>query len=218
MQTKAQKIEQMRASNADFAHLYEEIMDDDGTVVPAVDVSQVARRNLRQMVPYNTSHPVGTIVVDPQQRYLFLVMDNGQAMRYGIGVAKAGLEFEGGATVGRKAAWPSWTPTAEMMKREPKRYGQWGGGMKGGIENPLGARALYLYRGNRDTLYRIHGTNEPWSIGEMVSSGCIRLFNQDILDLYKRVPTGSRVVVLGTGSGNRYNVAASESILNEDIE
>lgn len=184
--------------NADLAPLYGEVHDN-GSVVPAVDVSEVKRRNLRQMVAYETREPVGTVIVDPHARFLYLVMPEGQAMRYGIGVAKAGLAFQGRAYVGRKASWPGWTPTAAMIKREPKRYGPYAGGLKGGISNPLGARALYLYKDGADTLYRIHGTNEPWSIGERVSSGCIRLFNQDILDLFNRVPTSTRVVVLSPG-------------------
>ena len=117
-------------------------------------------------------------------------------MRYGIGVGKAGLEFEGGARIGRKAEWPRWTPTPNMIAREPERNLKWAGGMEPGLTNPLGPRALYLHKDGKDTLFRIHGTSEPWSIGKAVSSGCVRLFNQDIIDLYSRVPTGSRVVVL----------------------
>ncbi len=186
--------------NAEFASLYAAVQDGD-TVIPAINVAQVDRQYLRQVVDYPTYYPVGTVVVDPYSRFLYLVMENGKAMRYGIGVAKAGLEFQGQADVGRKAQWPGWTPTRDMIAREPERYGPYAGGLPGGLDNPLGARALYLYQGGRDTLYRIHGTNEPWSIGKSVSSGCIRLFNQDILDLYARVPTGSRVVVLGQQYG-----------------
>ena len=122
--------------------------------------------------------------------------EGGRAIRYGIGVGKEGLAWSGRARVGRKAAWPRWTPTASMIRREPERNARWAGGMEGGLSNPLGARALYLYDNGRDTMYRIHGTTEPWSIGQSVSSGCIRLFNQDIIDLYSRVPVGSPVVVL----------------------
>lgn len=172
-------------------------MDDNGTLIPAVDVSKIKKSNLRQVVDYRTKEPVGTIVVDPHARYLYLVMEGGKAMRYGVGVAKSGLEYQGDADILRKASWPGWTPTPDMIKREPDRYQKLAGGMEGGLKNPLGARALYLYRNGQDTLYRIHGTNEPWSIGKSVSSGCIRLLNQDIIDLHKRVPKGSRVVVLG---------------------
>lgn len=170
--------------------------EDNGWNVPAVDVDKVDPKYLRQIVDYRTEYPVGTIVVDPHARFLYLVMEDGKAMRYGVGVAKAGLEFEGEATIERKAEWPRWTPTQNMIRREPERYGPVAGGVEGGIENPLGARALYLFEGGKDTLYRLHGTTEPWSIGKSVSSGCIRLFNQDIIDLHSRVPRGARVVVL----------------------
>lgn len=188
-----------------YVQMYSAV-NDDGTVVPAIDVSKIDERNLRQIVDYETDEPVGTIVVDPYARFLYLVMENGKAMRYGVGVAKAGMEFEGEADIARKAEWPSWTPTQNMIRREPERYGPLADGLEGGLHNPLGARALYLYKNGRDTLYRIHGTTEPWSIGKSVSSGCIRLFNQDIIDLHKRVPKGTRVVVLDaqqSGKGER---------------
>lgn len=171
-------------------------VQDDGWNVQGIDVSKVDPRYLRQIVDYNSPYPAGTIVVDPYERFLYLVMENGKAMRYGVGVARSGMEFAGKAEIARKAEWPRWTPTQAMIKREPERYGKVADGLDGGISNPLGARALYLYKNGRDTLYRIHGTNEPWSIGKAVSSGCIRLFNQDIIDLASRVPPGSRVVVL----------------------
>ncbi|MFC3073025.1 L,D-transpeptidase [Shinella pollutisoli] len=164
--------------------------------LPATDIARVDPKYLRQQVAYPTAEPTGTIVIDTQNRFLYLVQENGMAMRYGIGVGKAGLEFEGAARVGRKAEWPRWTPTPAMIAREPERNAQWAGGMEPGLTNPLGPRALYLFQDGRDTLFRIHGTTEAWSIGRAVSSGCIRLFNQDIIDLYGRVPTGSRVVVL----------------------
>lgn len=148
----------------------------------------------RQWVSYNPGEPPGTIVVDPHHRFLFLLFPNGEALRYGVGVGRQGFSWAGRARVGRKAKWPTWTPTKNMIRRDPK-LARWAGGMRGGPRNPLGARALYLYRGGRDTLYRIHGTNEPWSIGKAVSSGCIRLLNEDIVDLYERVPVGTPVVV-----------------------
>lgn len=178
-----------------MAHMYGAVVDGD-TRLPAIDVSTIEPKYLRQVVDYQTDQKPGTIVVDPEARFLYLVMENGKAMRYGVGVGKEGLEFKGSASVSRKASWPGWTPTPDMIKREPERYKPWSSGMDGGIKNPLGARALYLYKGGKDTLYRIHGTNEPQSIGHAVSSGCIRLFNQDIIDLHSRVPKGSRVVVL----------------------
>jgi lipoprotein-anchoring transpeptidase ErfK/SrfK len=152
-------------------------------------------------VTYVTHERPGTIVIDTAARHLYLVLENGMALRYGIGVGKEGLEFEGSARVGRKAQWPRWTPTKDMIAREPERYGAVAGGVEPGLDNPLGPRALYLYQGDRDTLFRIHGTSEPWSIGKAVSSGCIRLFNQDIIDLHARVPTDTPVVVLQDGAG-----------------
>lgn len=164
--------------------------------LPATDITKVDSKFFRQQVRYDTPERPGTIVVDTANRFLYLVQEDGMAMRYGIGVGKAGLEFEGAARVGRKAEWPRWTPTQSMIEREPERNAQWAGGMEPGLTNPLGPRALYLFQGDRDTLFRIHGTSEPWSIGLAVSSGCIRLFNNDIIDLYSRVPVGAPVVVL----------------------
>ncbi len=163
--------------------------------VDAIDLTDVDPKYRRQVVDYKTPYAPGTLVVDINNRYLYLVQKDGKATRYGVGVGKQGYMFSGNATVGRKAEWPQWTPTPNMIRREPKRYGPYAGGLPGGETNPLGPRALYLYQGNRDTLFRIHGTTEPWSIGKQVSSGCIRLLNQDIIDLYDRVPSGTRVVV-----------------------
>lgn len=169
---------------------------DDRFPIPAVDVSKVDPRYLRQIVPYDGRHHPGSIVVDPAERFLYLVQENGQALRYGCGVGKAGFDYNGDAVIARKAQWPRWTPTQNMIALEPERYGPYAGGVEGGIANPLGARALYLYKDGRDTLYRIHGTNAPSTIGRSVSSGCIRLFNQDIVDLHRRVPVGTSVTVL----------------------
>ncbi len=164
--------------------------------VAAADLSKIDPQFWRQEVDYPTSEPIGTIVVDTQARFLYLVGANGRAMRYGIGVGKAGLEFQGVARVQYKRQWPRWTPTRDMVAREPDRYGPLANGMEPGPTNPLGPRALYLFKDGVDTLYRIHGTTEDWSIGKAVSSGCIRLLNADIIDLFSRVPPGSRVVVL----------------------
>ena len=183
--------------------------------VEAVDPRDLKMRNLRQLVDYPTKEPPGTLVVDPYKRFLYLVMEGGKAMRYGVGVGKAGFEFTGAATVARKASWPRWTPTPDMLRRDPGRNARWAGGMPGGNQNPLGARALYLFKDGKDTLYRIHGTTEPWSIGEAVSSGCIRMLNQDVIDLHRRVPTGTKVVVLGSrGTVNAQHHAASEMTSN----
>ncbi len=183
------------AVNPEMATRYAAI--DDGDVqVPAIDLRRIDPKELRQFVDYPTDQPPGTIVVDPHNRFLYLVMEGGKAMRYGVGVGKAGMEFTGTATVGYKRQWPRWTPTGDMIKRDPEHYQQWATGMEGGSGNPLGARALYLFKDGQDTLYRIHGTTEPESIGKAMSSGCIRMLNQDVIDLYSRVPSGSRVVVL----------------------
>ncbi len=138
----------------------------------------------------------GTLVIDPRKRFLYLVEKPGRARRYGVGVGRAGLAFRGTAIVGRKARWPRWTPTRNMIRRQPGKYARFANGVRGGLNNPLGARALYLYRNGRDTLYRIHGTNQPASIGRAVSNGCIRMLNRHVKDLYERVPAGAMVVVL----------------------
>ncbi|ASQ15097.1 L,D-transpeptidase [Sinorhizobium meliloti] len=122
--------------------------------------------------------------------------EGGVARRYGIGVGRAGLAWAGTAEVGRKAKWPNWRPTARMIKRDPRQYAKYANGVPGGVNNPLGSRALYLYRNGRDTYYRIHGTTEPWTIGKAVSNGCIRMLNEHVEDLYERVPIGTTVVVV----------------------
>ncbi|MBU4529326.1 MAG: L,D-transpeptidase [Hoeflea sp.] len=138
----------------------------------------------------------GTIIIDPKNHFLYLQLAASTARRYGVGVGRAGLAFKGQAKVGRKAKWPSWTPTANMIRRDPKKYARFAKGVPGGPNNPLGSRALYLYRDGRDTLYRIHGTTEPSSIGRSVSNGCIRMINNHVEDLFERVPVGAQVVVL----------------------
>jgi len=145
-------------------------------------------RFMKQEVDYSGSHKAGTIVVDTPNRFLYLVLGNGRALRYGIGVGRPGFEWAGVKTVTRKTEWPDWRPPPEMLKRRPDlpRF------MPGGPDNPMGARALYL----GSPLYRIHGTNEPETIGQNVSSGCIRMMNDDVIDLYGRVRTGAKVVVM----------------------
>ena len=171
-------------------------LDDHGQHIPALDLSEIDRSNLRATTAYPTYYRPGTLVVDISARRLFHILGNNQATRYSVGVGREhALNFRGSAVIGRKEMWPSWTPTAEMIERIPK-YAAYSGGMPGGIENPLGARALYLYRDGQDTHFRIHGTNEPYSIGTAVSSGCIRLLNHDIIDLYARVALGTPIVVL----------------------
>ncbi|MGB7285909.1 MAG: L,D-transpeptidase [Salaquimonas sp.] len=147
---------------------------------------------LPQLVAYNGKHAPGTIVIDTSQRFLFLVEANGMARRYGVGVGKAGFEWSGTEKITRRAEWPDWRPPAEMRERERKKGRDLPVVMAGGPENPLGARALYL----GSTLYRIHGTNRPDTIGKAMSSGCIRMRNEDVTDLYERVKVGTKVVVL----------------------
>jgi lipoprotein-anchoring transpeptidase ErfK/SrfK len=174
--------------------------------VPAVPLAQVDASYLRRTVHYPSNEAPGTVIVDPQNRFLYLIMGNGRAVRYGVGVGRQGFGWSGTATIRDKQEWPDWYPPREMLQRQPELMRQMstlqsGIGMAGGPRNPLGARALYLWQGNKDTLYRIHGTNEPWTIGRSVSSGCIRMLNQDVIDLYERTPLGARVVVLGSRAG-----------------
>jgi lipoprotein-anchoring transpeptidase ErfK/SrfK len=164
--------------------------------LPAIDLRKVDPRYLRQIVSYRTPEAPGTIIVDPNARFLYLVQPAKQAMRYGIGVGRAGFAWAGRAYVGWKRPWPTWTPPASMIERQPELE-EFREGMEPGLNNPLGARAVYIFQDGRDTLYRFHGTNEPASIGKAVSSGCIRMFNQDAIDLYNRVQIGAAVVVLG---------------------
>lgn len=142
----------------------------------------------RQVVDYQSNQAPGTIVIATGQKFLYLVLPDGKAMRYGIGTARDGFEWSGTHRVSNKREWPGWTPPAEMKQRQPHLPNY----MPGGINNPLGARAIYI----GSTLYRIHGTNEPWTIGQNVSSGCIRLVNADVEDLYERVKIGAKVIVL----------------------
>lgn len=150
------------------------------------------RQRTAAVVRNPTREPPGTIVIDTRSRHLYLIQHDGSAIRYGIGVGRQGFEWRGVAYVGRKSEWPRWIPPKEMLKRRPDLPEE----MDGGLENPLGARALYLFQGNKDTLFRIHGTNEPDSIGKAVSSGCIRMMNADVIDLYERVGVGTKVVVM----------------------
>lgn len=153
---------------------------------------QIAPQFLPQVVSYNSSEKAGTIIIDTQSRFLYLVLGDGKARRYGVGVGKAGFEWTGSEKITQKKEWPSWRPPAEMIAREKKKGRHLPTFMEGGPQNPLGARALYL----GSTLYRIHGTNQPWTIGQAVSSGCIRMRNQDVVDLYERARVGAKVRVI----------------------
>ena len=152
-----------------------------------------------QMVSIKSQYSVGQMLILPRSHYLYLVTAPGKAMRYGVGVGKAGLEFTGTATISVKKEWPTWRPTDEMIERDPKAYARFVGNTEaqpGGPDNPLGARALYLFQNGRDTYFRIHGTTQPSSIGRSVSNGCIRMINEHVKDLYERVPIGTTVTVL----------------------
>lgn len=169
---------------------------DAGYQLPAIPVYKVPREYRRQVVTYRTDEAPGTVIVDTGTKHLYFVMPNGKAMRYGIGVGREGFEWSGTNRITRKAEWPGWTPPPAMRKRQPDLPGH----MPGGPDNPLGARALYLYEGDQDTIYRIHGTPEPWTIGLDVSSGCIRMNNDDITDLHSRIQVGAKVIVLMQGA------------------
>lgn len=166
--------------------------------LPAVDISKVDQKFWRQEVDYPTSETKGTVIVDTPNKYLYHVLGNGRAMRYGIGVGRDGFAWAGRAVIAYKREWPRWTPPDEMVARQPalQPYSIANGGMPPGLKNPLGARAMYIHKDGRDTLYRIHGSPEAWSIGKAVSSGCIRMLNQDVIDLYNNVRDGSTIVVI----------------------
>ena len=171
-------------------------VSDGGFISPPIDTTGVDSSMLRTEVAWKGKEKPGSIVVNVPERHLYLVEAGGKAIRYGVGVGRVeGVNFRGSAIIGRKEKWPHWTPTANMMAAMP-RYRPFAGGMDGGPDNPLGARALYLYRDGHDTFFRLHGTTEPETIGQAVSSGCIRLFNQDVIDLYNRVPVGTHVTVI----------------------
>ena len=188
-------------------NLYGE-MKDAGFIVPAVRPGLVDSAFHRANVAYATREAPGTIVVDPAGHYLYYVEAGGRATRYGIGVGRDGFAWSGEATIKSKQEWPDWYPPKEMIERRPDLKRQLvelqsGLGMHGGPGNPLGARAMYLWQGDRDTLFRIHGTNEPWTIGKSQSSGCIRMINQDAMDLYQKTAAGTRVVVLSAKVARR---------------
>jgi lipoprotein-anchoring transpeptidase ErfK/SrfK len=182
--------ESFRAFQTNYAAL-----PDEPFPLRAIPMSQIPPELRRQEVAFDGDYAAGTVVVNTPERRLYYVLGNGRAIRYGIGVGREGLALRGNAVVGRKAEWPGWRPTDNMIRRDPRNL-KYASGVPGGLNNPLGARALYLYRNGRDTMFRIHGTNQPETIGRAVSSGCIRMLNHDVIDLYNRVPTGTRVVVI----------------------
>jgi lipoprotein-anchoring transpeptidase ErfK/SrfK len=172
---------------------------DNGFSIPAVDPAKVPGQFQRQVVDFPTSEAPGTVIINPADKHLYLVTGNGKAIRYGIAVGAAGFQWSGEALITNRRNWPTWTPPKEMIERKPE-LAKWEKGQPGGPSNPLGARALYLTTNGVDYGYRIHGTPDWWSIGRNASSGCIRMINQDVMDLYNRVPDGAKVIVL-TASG-----------------
>ena len=173
---------------------YEGVQDGEFFIEP-VPETYLTNGNRREEVAYAGDEKPGTIVVDTHVRKLYLVLEGGRAMRYPIAVGREGISFRGNGVIGRKEEWPAWQPTANMVRTRPDLYAEYAGGLPGGLINPLGARALYLYRGGKDSMFRIHGTADNASIGHATSAGCIRLFNQDAIDLYSRVENGTRVIV-----------------------
>ena len=159
------------------------------------DADQIPRRFRRQEVEYQTKEPAGTLIIDPDERYLYLVLGNGRATRYGVSVGKKGKAWSGVAEVKKMAKWPVWVPTPEQLAEYPS-FAKYIHGMPGGRGNPMGARALYLYQGEIDTVYRIHGAVDPKLIGRTATAGCISLINVDVIHLYDQVKIGTRVVVL----------------------
>lgn len=173
--------------------------------VAAVDLTKINPAFLRREVAYPTPEKPGTIVVDPAGHYLYYILPGGRAIRYGVGVGREGFGWSGVATIEFKREWPDWYPPAEMIERQPEIEAQLedlqsGRGVPGGLRNPIGARGLYLWQNGKDTLYRIHGTLEPHTIGTSVSSGCIRMINQDVIHLYNQVEVGTEVKVLPAGA------------------
>lgn len=165
--------------------------------LPAADISRLDPRFYRREILDPTGERPGTIVVDTRSFHLYYIMPGGRAMRYGVGLGRQGFEWSGNGYIAYKRAWPKWTPPAEMIQRQPElaKYSAENGGMEPGLNNPLGARALYIFQNGKDTLYRLHGTPEINSIGKAVSSGCVRLINHDIIDLYERVQNNTPIVV-----------------------
>jgi lipoprotein-anchoring transpeptidase ErfK/SrfK len=177
--------------------IYGQMRDDDHTLI-SIPLDRVNHRFLRQEVDYPTSERPGTIVVDTQAHYLYLVEGNGKAIRYGVGLGKQGFAWKGRGVIQFKKAWPRWTPTDDMVERQPelRSVSALEGGVEPGLRNPLGARAMYIFQNGKDTLYRVHGTPDWQSVGKSVSSGCVRMFNQDVIDLYDRVSNKAEIVVL----------------------
>jgi len=186
-----------RRNTSDYAFMYGPKPNEEFPL-PAVNLKQVNSKFYRREVRNRTGYPAGTVVVDTKNFYLYWTQPDGTAMRYGVGLGRAGFSWSGNGKIQWKQKWPKWTPPAEMIERDPslEKWSVENGGQPPGLTNPLGARALYIFQNGEDTLYRLHGTPEAFSIGKAVSSGCVRLLNQDVIDLYNRVPSGSPIVVV----------------------
>lgn len=184
------------ASHDELEARYASLVDE-GHVIPAVPYQKMDPRYYRQRVTDPTGEAPGTVVVDTPSRFLYLVEAGGTAMRYGVGIGRMGFAWEGEGIIHWRQHWPRWKPPSEMIARRPEleKYSVANGGMDPGVDNPLGARALYIFKNGEDTLYRLHGSPEWHSIGKATSSGCVRLVNQDVIDLYERVPYHARIVV-----------------------
>jgi lipoprotein-anchoring transpeptidase ErfK/SrfK len=183
--------------SAYYAEMYGPKVDD-GFNIPAIPYEQIDARYYRQEVPNTFGEPPGTIIVDTGERFLYLILSNGSAMRYGVGIGREGFAWSGRGVIQWKQKWPRWKPPNEMVARQPQlaQYSIANGGMPPGLDNPLGARAMYIFQNGEDTLYRLHGSPEWQSIGKAVSSGCVRLINQDVIDLYDRVRNGAPILVI----------------------
>jgi len=183
-------------SDAELAVMYGPVSDG-GFLIPAVPYQQIDRRYYRQRVDDPTGEAPGTVVVDTPSRLLYVVEPGGTAMRYGVGIGRDGFSWQGDGVIHWRQTWPRWKPPNEMVARQPQlaKYSIENGGMEPGLKNPLGARALYIFQNGEDTLYRLHGNPDWTSIGKAVSSGCVRLLNQDVIDLYSRVPSKAKIVV-----------------------
>ena len=181
------------AATGGSAAYFNGTLTDNGVTFRATNFAKIDKRWQKQVVKYKSSEPAGTVVVDTRHHFLYLILENGTAIRYGVGVGRDGFQWFGRANVDRKSLWPKWTPPPEMIKRHPELPAFVEGGSP---KNPLGPRAMYLFRDGVDLGYRFHGTLEPWSIGTDASSGCIRMFNEHAIDLYQRCPIGTAVQVL----------------------
>ncbi|QND50456.1 L,D-transpeptidase (plasmid) [Phyllobacterium sp. 628] len=178
----------------EYVSMYQAV-EEDGYKLPAIPFAKVNEKFLRQVVDDPTGEKPGTIVVNTVDKFLYLVLKDGKAMRYGVGLGRQGYSWKGRAIVQWKRKWPTWTPPSAMISRDPKLE-KWRQGMPPGVSNPLGSRALYIFKDGQDTLYRIHGSPDWKSIGKSASSGCVRMFNQDVIDLYDRVPGKAPLLVI----------------------